>query len=74
MLAKNILAVLTFVVAASATPVVDLGKRNAPSRSCGSNQELECCESITFGIGVNCVSGKANPYVYKISLFEDMLT
>jgi hypothetical protein len=67
MLAKNILAIVAFVVAASATPVADLEKRNPP---CGQNQVLKCCESVDLltGVGIGCVSGKANPY--KISHFE----
>lgn len=56
MLAKNILATIAFVVAAVATPVVDLEKRNP----CSGSQQLECCESIFQGLGVNCVTGKAN--------------
>jgi hypothetical protein len=60
MLARNILVVLTAVVAAVATPVLDLEKRNP----CGSTQQLECCDSILSGIGIGC--GKSTPFVYKI--------
>lgn len=66
MLAKNILAVLAFVFAASASPA-DLGKRNP----CSNDQTAVCCNSILNFVGVNC--GKANPDAYKIYVFEDML-
>jgi hypothetical protein len=67
MLAKNILAVLAFVFAASASPA-DLGKRNP---TCSNSQTPVCCNSIHNFVGINC--GKANPDAYKIYVFEDML-
>jgi hypothetical protein len=62
MLARNILAIITFVVATVATPVTDLEKRN----KCGTSQNLECCESIFNGIGVNCVAGMTTPSANQI--------
>jgi hypothetical protein len=67
MLAKNILVVLAFVFAASASPAA-LGKRNP---TCDEDQTLVCCDSILNLIGLGC--GKANPDAYKIYVSEDML-
>jgi hypothetical protein len=67
MLAKNILVILAFVFAASASPV-DLEKRNP---TCSNSQTPVCCDSILDFVGVNC--GKANPDAYKIYVFEGML-
>jgi hypothetical protein len=68
MLTKNILAVLAFTLAASASPA-DLGKRNPTS--CSASQTPVCCTSILDLVGVGC--GKANPDAYKMYVFEDML-
>jgi len=67
MLTKNILAVLAFALAASASPA-DLGKRNP---TCSASQTPVCCTSILDLVGVGC--GKANPDAYKIYVFEHML-
>ena len=64
MLAKNILAIIAFIVAASAAP-------NPPSSStCGQGQILQCCESIDFltGLNLGCVNGKATPSKISIPL------
>jgi hypothetical protein len=65
MLAKNIVAVLAFVFAASASPA-GLERRNP---TCNSDQTPVCCDSILNLVGVGC--GKANPDAYKIYIFED---
>lgn len=73
MLAKNLLAVLAFVFAASATPIVEMEKRNGgggQTNNCGSNQELSCCKSIVLGIGVGCVSGESFPAHREYLLYD----
>jgi hypothetical protein len=54
MLTKTILTLITLVAATLGTPVAEIEKRNP----CGSGQKLECCSSITTGIGLNCVTGE----------------
>ena len=77
MLAKNILTVLAFAAAASATPIDGLEKRTGGvEQKCDQHQKLSCCESITslgiigsiLGIGNNC--GKATHFAYKICLLR----
>src|SRR5437667_7506118 len=67
MLAKNILTVLAFAAAASATPIDGLEKRTGGvDQKCGQHQKASCCDSIVLGIGLNCC--KASHFAYKICL------
>lgn len=80
MLAKNILAILTAVGAAAATPVAGAPKQGGGQgggSTCTSSQTLSCCNSftqiLTELIGIGCVPGKATPGAHRSPLIDPKL-